>query len=305
MSAVAVGLGLAILASIALNAGFLLQHVGARGTVAISAHRPVATMRSLLRSPSWALGGALGLAGWALHVGALGRAPLSLVQAFAAGGLAVAALGATRVRHVSLDRRELRAIGLMGLALVALSLGLVPARATPTPPVGMVIFLATSGLLAGVLGATVTGGRRALGLGAAGGILYGAADAATKAVTTDAHGTALGALSSPWLPVVLLASAGAFFCFQRALQIGAAVPVIALMTAATNVVAILGGLIVFGDVLGATPGLAALHAGALILIGVAAYGLAPAPARLTDEADPPPVSAEGEPALGTVTADAR
>ena len=47
-----------------------------------------------------------------------------------------------------------------------------------------------------------------------------------------------------WVPVVAMASAGAFFCFQRGLQIGPALPVIALMTAATHRVAIAGGLVV-------------------------------------------------------------
>ena len=96
--------------------------------------------------------------------------------------------------------------------------------------------------------------RRAQALGLAGGVLYGAADVAIKALTGIAgrHGAA-GVLASPWLYAAIAASIGAFFCFQRGLQSGKAMPVIALMTAGTNVVSIVGGLTVFGDPLGHRP----------------------------------------------------
>nr|MDQ6914477.1 hypothetical protein [Actinomycetota bacterium] len=80
---------------------------------------------------------------------------------------------------------------------------------------------------------------------------------------------------------------GAFFCFQRALQTGPAVPVIGLMTAATNLVSILGGLAVLGDPLGRTPALAALHVGAFALVIVAAWRLAPTQATLQGSYEEP------------------
>jgi hypothetical protein len=90
---------------------------------------------------------------------------------------------------------------------------------------------------------------------------------------------------SPWLPAAVLATAGAFFCFQRALQTGRALPVIALMTAATNLVSVVGGLLVLGEPLGRTPALVALHVAAFLLTGLAAWLLAPAQAALTEPAD--------------------
>jgi energy-coupling factor transporter transmembrane protein EcfT len=98
--------------------------------------------------------------------------------------------------------------------------------------------------------------------------------------------------TSPWLGVAAVATAAAFFCFQRALQVGPAVAVIALMTAATNVVSILGGLAVLGDPLGHSPALAAVHAAAFALVVAAAWRLAPvqaslqAPAALSPRASP-------------------
>jgi hypothetical protein len=96
MSALAVGLGLALLASLALNGSYLVQHAGSRGAPAVTALHPLATWRGLLASRVWTAGLVLGLAGWALHVGALAKAPLSLVQPFTVGGIALAVPVAAR-----------------------------------------------------------------------------------------------------------------------------------------------------------------------------------------------------------------
>ena len=77
------------------------------------------------------------------------------------------------------------------------------------------------------------------------------------------------------------ATVGAFFAFQRGLQTGRPLAVIALMTAATNVGSILGAFVAFGDPLGRTPEVAALHAAAFALVVVAAWRLAPTQAALT------------------------
>jgi hypothetical protein len=57
------------------------------------------------------------------------------------------------------------------------------------------------------------------------------------------------------------------------------------MTAATNVGSIAGAFVVFGDPLGRTPTLAAIHALAFALVLVAAWLLAPAQARLVTGAN--------------------
>ena len=92
--------------------------------------------------------------------------------------------------------------------------------------------------------------------------------------------TAAGTPLSPWLPVALALTAGAFFAFQRGLQSDRPLAVIALMTAATNVGSIAGAFVVLGDPLGRTPALAALHLLAFALVVAAAWRLAPVQARL-------------------------
>ena len=77
---------------------------------------------------------------------------------------------------------------------------------------------------------------------------------------------------------MVLAFVGAFFASARSLQVGEAVPVIAMTSAISNVTAILGGIVVFGDPLGSSAAIVALRVAAFVLVVVAA-ALIPAPVR--------------------------
>jgi hypothetical protein len=283
MSPTVLGVALAIAAAVALNASYLMQHAGSSGAAAVDPRRPLGTLAALLRSPIWAAGCAVGITGWGLHIGAMREAPLSLVQAFVAGGLALSAPMAA----IGLRRRpapgEAQAIAVMVLALVLLSIGLA-GGGRHAHFAGAALGAALAGLagLAAMLATAATGPRRPLALGLAGGLLYGAADLALKAVT-GLHGAG-AILASPWLGAALACTAGAFFAFQRGLQADRPVAVIALMTAATNISSIAGAFVVFGDPLGRTPLLAVAHAVAFALVLVAAWRLAPAQAGLVETA---------------------
>jgi hypothetical protein len=280
MTSTTIGVLLAVAAAVALNASYLMQHAGSSSTAAIDPRRPVATLISLLRSPIWAAGGAIGMTGWALHIGALREAPLSLVQAFVAGGLALTAPMAALGLRRRPARGETQAVALMVVALALLSIGLSGGRHASFTPLALAGALALLVSLAALLVALVGGERRPLALGAAGGLLYGAADMALKAVT-GLHG--VGAIAgSPWLYAALASTVCAFFAFQRGLQADRPIAVIALMTATTNVSSIAGAFVVYGDALGRTPLLAAAHGVAFVLVIVAAWLLAPAQAELVE-----------------------
>jgi drug/metabolite transporter (DMT)-like permease len=278
---IAIGLGLAIAASLALNMGFLLQHSGASEAPPVNPLKPLATVVGLLRQPVWLLGLVLGTGGWAMHVAALARAPLSLVQAFVAGGLALVAPIATCWFGQRLRRSETIAVAVMAAGLATLAIGArAPAHDAPLPAAGLALFLGACVVVAGLVAAR----REAVSLAVASGLLYGAADTAIKALTlvSSRHGID-SALTSLWLPVAALATAGAFFAFQRALQLGRAVTSIALMTAATYAVSITAGLVVLGEPVG-TGAIAPLHAVAFAAVVAAAWVLAPIQARATDAA---------------------
>jgi hypothetical protein len=273
VSSLAIGLTLALAASVALNGSYVIQHVGSGATPPIDPRRPVATFRGLLGSRIWLAGGVLGMAGWAAHVDALAHAPLSLVQAFVAGGLGLLAPIASRALGHALSVGQWLGVALAVLALGLLCVGIGnPGPHAHAPVAAMVAFLVACAVCAGAL-ILLARSWRAQALGLAGGVLYGAADVAIKGVTG-------AGLMSAGTIVAAVATAGAFFSFQRGLQRGRAVPVIVVMTAATTVVSVIGGFLVFGDPLGRTPALVALHVVAFALVTVAAAALAPAAERL-------------------------
>ena len=174
---------------------------------------------------------------------------------------------------------ERLAVFVLVAALSLLGLGAGSLVADTLPAHGLALAVGVAALAAAALALPRAGGRRGRLLGAAGGVLYGASDAATKAVTMT-HGGLIAALTSPWLVIVVLLCVAAFACFQRGLQIGPAVPVIAMMTAATNGVAIAIGLLVFGEPLGAAPAFADMHLVAFALAVAAGVTLVRAQGRL-------------------------
>jgi hypothetical protein len=278
MTPILLGLALTVLASLALNAGYLLQHVGGAGAPAVDARRPLATLRGLVRSRTWIGGTAIGTAGSLLHAGALSQAPISLVQAFSAGGLAVLVPVAARVTRVRLSRPERLAV-----AAIVLALGTLAVQAAAVAAVVVAGPLAVAPAAVGLAAAVVgwAGRRHTAVLGLATGMLYGVADAATKAFASLwASGGLATAVLSPWPALFGLSCAAAFFSFQRGLQRGPAVTVVAVMTGALNVTAVAAGLLVFGEALGRTAGIACLHAAALTTVLVATWFLARAQARL-------------------------
>jgi hypothetical protein len=267
------GFGLAIASSLALNAGYLLQHLGGAVAPAVDARRPIATVRELLRSPLWVVGMGTNLFGSLLHIGAIAVAPLSLVQAFSAAGLALVVPASARLARSPLHRAERAAVGVILAALAVLAIS--PA-ATSTGPVSAAVpllFLGLALLAAGVL-ATMRGPRRGAALALVAGLLYGLSDAATKGFTSAAGHGVLGAVLSPWPPVIVALCAVAFFALQRGLQLSAAATAIVLMTAATNVVAVGAGVVVFSESFGAGTGIAALHLVAMVAIAAASWHLA-------------------------------
>lgn len=275
------GLGLALLASLAQSTGFLFQHIRAAERPPVSILRPLSSLAALLRSRWWLIGLALGIGGFALHLAAMALAPLSLVQAFVAGGLALAVPIAARGFGHSLTRAERRSVLVMAAALAVLPVGV----AHPTSHLGFdpATLGAYTGLVAlGALAALLASGRRRFAaLGLVAGAIYGVLDTVLKALTEIAHRQGIGgALSSPWMLLVAASVVLAFFCFQRALQTNRAMSAIALMEAGADSTSILAGFVVFGDSLGSSVPLAALHALAFVVVGWAAWALAPAGERL-------------------------
>src|SRR4051794_7042133 len=114
-------LGCALISGVAL----LCKHRGAVNAPAVAMRSPLRSASALFRSRWWAIGFGLAFCAWCLHVAALSMAPLSLVQAVIAGGLAMLAIPARRWFGIAVCKRELAGIGLCaaGLGFLALTAG--------------------------------------------------------------------------------------------------------------------------------------------------------------------------------------
>jgi hypothetical protein len=258
----AAGVLLALASAFALDVGFLLQHSGAAQAPALSIRRPLACARALLGARAWLAGFAIGLAGWALYVGALGLAPISLVQAAAAGGVGLL-VGLVAIQRRARPQRG-RVVGAVvataGLAALAVTLPGTPVRAVALD----------EGRLA-VCGACVLAARGGAANGAAAGLCYGLADVLTKAllIAVPADPSARDLFLSPLVYATAAASGAAFVLLQRAFQRGGPLSVVSPMTAATNLLPIAAGVLVLGDPLPSSHSILALR---LLAFGATAAG---------------------------------
>jgi drug/metabolite transporter (DMT)-like permease len=277
------GILLALVCALATNVGFLLKHRGACAAPDVSLRHPVRSAVGLFRSKWFAIGMLVALVAWVFHVAALALAPLSIVQAVIAGGLVFLTVLAERYFGYSVGTRQWAGVGLTALGLVLLAVTLPSGGEHASFSLaGMIVFesvllvLGTFLVLSKKLGSHEHHGVM---LGTAAGILFGVSDVAIKALTTSVGDSGLVAgMLSPWLLTCIAASVIAFYASARGLQKGEAVPVITLTSAAANVSAISGGILVFGDPMpGDTLGIV-LQSFAFVLVIVAAT-LTPAPLR--------------------------
>jgi len=262
---IAAGLVLAVVSAVAINGGYALQHEAASALPPLTPRRPLRSLRSLAANRRWAAGFLGGIGGWVLYVTALRVAPLSLVQAASAGGIAVLAIGGGRLRT---HERAGVAIAVAGLVLLALSVGRHPAHGAAGEAAAALWML---GSLAAAL-AAVRLLPAGAGLGTAAGVLYAAGDVGTK-VAVAGGGRLL------FVPAVLAAHGLAFVCMQLAFQRGGRLATAGLAVLWTNALPIVAGTLLFGETL---PGgwRGSSRAGAFALVLAAAVALTRPPESL-------------------------
>ena len=278
------GLALALACALATSVAFLFKHRGAVAAPPVRVRQPLRSAAELFRSRWFALGWLVAVGAWLLHVGALALAPLSIVQAVLSAGLVFLAVLAERYFGFRLGRRQWIGVTITaaGLAVIGLT-----QEAHPGEPPGYALaalITIESAVLLIATGLAAMSGRlhlqpagQGMLLGAAAGALFGVSDIALKYLT-DAVEDGVLELISPWAFAALAASVVAFYASARGLQLGPGVEVIALTSVAANLVAIVGGVLVFRDSVGT---------GAVEIIGrtiafclvIAGAAMIPAPLR--------------------------
>jgi hypothetical protein len=278
------GILLALLCALTTNLGFLLKHRGACAAPDVNLRHPISSAAGLFRSKWFAIGMLVALGAWILHVGAMALAPLSLVQTVISGGLVFLTVMADRFVGCRVGTRQWVGVGLtaVGLTLIAITLPAHAGASSGYSVAGMIVFeaslLAVGFLLVFSPHLGFEHNHHGVLLGAAAGILFGVSDVAIKALTGSVGAEGILGLVSPWMVTCLLASVLAFYASARGLQQGEAVPVITLTSAAANISAIGGGIVVFGDPMPGDALGVVVQSVAFVLVIVAAT-LTPAPVR--------------------------
>jgi hypothetical protein len=259
--------------------GFLLKERGAVRAPAVELRRPLASTVALFRSPIYTLGCVVATTSWGFHVAALALAPISLVQSVIAGGLVLVTVLADRVFGHEVSRREW-----IGVALTAAGLAFLAATLEGTADDAHADYATWSlGLYVGaaaVAGLALAGmrARSGLALAVSAGLLWAGSDVTIKALSGKTEALGAGVLLHPFALVILVLSLVGLLVSARSLQLGPAVPVIALTSTTANALTIAAGPIVFGEPLPEDPFALAVRVAAFLLV-IGAAALTPPPMR--------------------------
>jgi drug/metabolite transporter (DMT)-like permease len=273
--------------------GFLYKHRGAVESPPIEWRHPLKTSLTLFRSKWYAIGMAVAFGSWGFHVAALSLAPISIVQSVIAGGLVLLTVLADRLFGFKVDRREWIGVGLTaaGLAFLAATMeGTADSRHSNYDATTLAVYIAIL-TIAGIACAIaarpgIAGSMLALSTG----LIWGASDVAIKALSNHTDLGFPGVLFHPLALVILIWSLAGLVVSGKSLQLGKAVPVIAVTSASANIVTIASGSIVFGEPLPHEPLALVVRILAFVLV-IGAAALTPPPMQV-DEAE---ADAEADP----------
>jgi hypothetical protein len=241
---IALALVLTLISATLLNLGYLLEHSVASQLPPLRWRKPIASVRSLVSQRRWVAGFASEAGGWLLYVAALALAPLSLVQATAAGGIGLLAIMVARFTHVPLTRNEKIGAGVSvaGLALLGVSLLGAHGEGAGARTLWAGVWLLASAAAAAVLlgpGARVVGAGPAWGLAA--GVLFAAGDVSTKIAVSH------GIRNVAFLVCLIVFYGAGTAVLQSGFQRGGALTTAGLATLMTNALPIAAGMTIFHE----------------------------------------------------------
>ena len=288
-----VGLALALASALGTNVAFLFKQRGAVLAPPVRGRHPLRSAAGLFRSRWFSLGWAVAVGAWALHVGALALAPLSVVQAVLSGGLVFLGVVGERYFDFRLARRQWAGVIVTGsgLAVIAVTGGAHGSAVRHYSLAALIavecgVFVLGAAMIAISMRRTVGPAAEGLLLGVSAGVLFGVSDIALKYLTGAVH-SGFGGLVSEWTVTAVAASVLAFYASARGLQLGPGIAVITFTSVAANLAAVMGGILVFRDPIGiGAPAIVGRAvAFAFVILGAA---LTPAPLQGGASVQPPP-----------------
>lgn len=237
--------GLAILASTALTVGLYFMKRQAERLPSLGSGWPSAAWWAFASDPLWVFGVVLQAAGYGIYLAALRDAPLSIVHTALNGGIVLFVLLAVWGLGERLQALEWLGIATVTGGLLALGCTLSSGAGGGGIEHGALPFsLAT--IAAAVLAARLDREpSRAIGLSVSSGLILGLAGVYAKELASAVSLRA--ALVSPGLLLTLAANVVGFVLMQAALQAGRGVVVVPIFSTLSNLVPIIGGVVVFHE----------------------------------------------------------
>jgi len=292
---------LALLATTAYNAGFVLEKRALATLPKIDVRRPMRLLRTLCTAPAWLAGFVCMAVGLGCQLVVLDLLPISVAQPLQAAGIGVLLLLAWLLLDERAARRDWWRLGAVAASVATLGLSVDGHTRPGTAPAGtaaMTVVLGVSAVIAVLLylHAQQPGGRHHLPstgayVGLATGLLYGMAGLALKALSSQlAHRDLAGIIAilpgSPYLYLVLGTSLAGMVLFQTALQRYRASVVIPTSNVAGSCYVLVAGTSLFHETLPTAPIPLALRAIGFAL-ALTALAIQPEPIRPTADAPTP------------------
>jgi uncharacterized membrane protein len=264
-------LSFAIVASLLMSLGLLMM----KGR---SAHLPMAVgaktigaVVAWLRDPMWIGGLGVQTAGWAFYLIAVSRAPVSMVAVMGEGGIALFVVASVAILGERANPREWAGIGAIVFGMLMLTLSLNGGETEGAfEPATLIIFTAL--LTIAGLAPMAVARLNASGAAAAifSGVAFGLGGLFTKAMTDDFIAGAAASLafriaSNPYVYALIVANIIGIVMLQNSFHSARAIIAMPLSGALSNIVPIVGGMIVFGERLPAGSVPAAMRVGAFVL----------------------------------------
>ncbi len=263
-------LSIATVASLLMALGLLMMKSRSGHLPMAAGAKTVGAIVAWLRDPIWIGGLAVQTAGWACYVVAVSRAPVSMVAVMMQGGIALFVIASVAILGERANPREWVGIGAIVFGVVMLTMSLSGGEAASGfEPGTLLVFVALVTL--GGLAPMAVVRMNASGAAAAilSGVAFGLGAMFTKSMTLEfssgAAASALRIASSPYVYCMLAANIVGIVMLQNSFHSARAIIAMPLSGALSNIVPIVGGMIVFGERLPAGSVAAAMRVGAFVL----------------------------------------
>jgi uncharacterized membrane protein len=264
-------LSLATVASVLMALGLLMMKSRSDDLPAAVGANFIFAIVAWIRDPIWIGGLGVQTAGWAFYLIAVSQAPVSIIAVMMQGGIALFVVASAVILGERARPHEWIGIGAIVFAMVMLTLSLSGTQAEGAlEPTALVILSAL--LLAAGLAPMGVARLKQSGAAAAifSGVAFGLGGLFTKAMTDrflgqDAGSLAFRIATNPYAYAMVAANIAGIIALQNSFHSARGIIAMPLSGALSNVVPIVGGMLVFGEHLPSDAGAATMRIGAFIL----------------------------------------